>query len=312
MKDVPSVPVVSIGLPVYNGARFLAASLDSLLAQTFVDFELVITDNASTDETEEICREYAAGDPRIRYIRHETNRGAAWNFNNLVGATAGRYFKWATHDDVHAPTYVERCLEAFQEGGDRIALAYPRTRIIDEHGEFVRDYVDAVDARQSTPHERLRALVTNLDMGNPMFGLMLRSTLERTRLNGSFPSSDYVLLAELALLGEIWEIPEFLFLRRDHPGTSRRAHAPGAEIAEWFEPGSARRRKREFTRLLVEHVRSIHSLPLALPERLRCDLAFADVWLRRNGVHVVGELLGMEYQGGWIPFRRPRTVRSRT
>jgi glycosyltransferase involved in cell wall biosynthesis len=178
---VSNAPVVSIGLPVYNGARFLAASLDSLLAQTFVDFELVISDNASTDETEEICRAYSAGDPRIRYLRQETNRGAAWNYNSLVGAAAGRYFKWATHDDVHAPTYVERCLEALREGGDRVALAYPRTRIIDEHGEFLRDYIDGLDARQSTPHERLRSLVAHLDMGNPMFGLTQRSTLQRTR-----------------------------------------------------------------------------------------------------------------------------------
>jgi glycosyltransferase involved in cell wall biosynthesis len=302
-----NVPTVSIGLPVYNGARFLATSLDSLLAQTCEDFELVISDNASSDGTEEICREYAARDARIRYLRRETNRGAAWNFNSLVAKTDGPYFKWATHDDAHAPTCVERCLETLREGGDRVSLVYPRTRIIDENGEFVRDYRDGLDLRERTPHERLRSLVRNLVLGNPMFGLARRSTLERTRLNGSFPSSDYVLLAELALLGEIWEVPEALFFRRDHPDTSRRAHATASELAEWFEPGGDSRRVREFTRLFVEHFRSIHSLPLGRRERLRCDAVFANAWLRRNGVHMVDELFGLEYTGGRPPFRRRRS-----
>jgi glycosyltransferase involved in cell wall biosynthesis len=298
------VPTVSIGVPVYNGERFLAASLDSLLAQTFEDFELVISDNASTDGTEEICRDYAGRDPRIRYLRRETNRGAAWNFNSLVAETAGPYFKWASHDDVHAPTYVERCLDELRDGGDRVVLAYPRTTIIDEDGAFVRDYRDGVDLRAPTPHERLRSLVENLVLGNPMFGLARRSALERTRLNGSFPSSDYVLLAELALLGEIREVPEPLFLRRDHPGASRQAHAAGEDLAEWFEPGGGQRPVREFTRLFTEHLRSIHSLPLGRRERLRCYLTFADVWLRRNGVHLVEERFGLAYAGSGIAFRR--------
>jgi glycosyltransferase involved in cell wall biosynthesis len=301
-----NVPTVSIGLPVHNGARFLAASLDSLLAQTFEDFELVISDNASTDGTEEICRTYAGRENRIRYIRSPTNRGAAWNFNSLVAETRAPYFKWATHDDVHAPTYVERCLELLRDGGDRVSLVYPRTRIIDETGAVVRDYHDGLDLREATPHERLRSLVRNLVLGNPMFGLTHRSTLVRTRLNGSFPSSDYVLLAELALLGEIWEVPEPLFFRRDHPETSRRAHATTAELAEWFEPGAKTRGTGEFTRLFVEHLRSINSLPIGRREQLRCNLVFADTWLRRDGVHVVEELFKLEYTGGRPPFRRRR------
>jgi glycosyltransferase involved in cell wall biosynthesis len=303
---MPTAVTVSIGVPVYNGGRFLATSLDSLLAQTFGDFELVISDNASTDRTEEICREYAARDSRVRYLRHETNRGAAWNFNSLVTQTAGTYFKWATHDDVHAPTYVERCLDVLRSGGERVVLAYPRTQIVDEDGRFLRDYHDGLDLRQPTPHERLRSLVDNLVLGNPMFGLARRSALERTRLNGSFPSSDYVLLAELALLGEIWEVPETLFFRRDHPETSRRAHGSKNELAEWFQPGAGKQPVREFTRLFTEHLRSIHSLPLGRLERLRCDVTFADVWLRRNGVQVVDELFGLEYTGGRPPFRRRR------
>src|SRR5262249_35870034 len=150
-----TVPVVTIGLPVFNGARYLSSSLDSLLAQSFVDFELVISDNASTDATEEICRDYAARDKRIRYLRRGTNRGAAWNFNSLVHESSAPYFKWATHDDVHAPAYVERCLHALEDGGARVSLAYPRTLLIDENGDALREYADGLDLRQRTPHERL-------------------------------------------------------------------------------------------------------------------------------------------------------------
>src|SRR5579871_3942080 len=103
---------VSIGLPVHNGERYLREAIDSLLAQTYRDFELIISDNGSTDGTEAICRAYAAADPRIRYYREEQNRGCAWNWNRVFALARGEIFKWAAHDDVCAPRLVERCLEA--------------------------------------------------------------------------------------------------------------------------------------------------------------------------------------------------------
>ena len=78
-------PRVSIGLPVYNGEVYLSGALDTLLGQTFTDLELIISDNASTDRTPEICRSYAARDHRVRYIRHEVNRGVPWNHNFALG-----------------------------------------------------------------------------------------------------------------------------------------------------------------------------------------------------------------------------------
>src|ERR1035438_9843576 len=97
----PPVPRVSIGLPVYNGENYLDPALNSILRQDYSDLELIISDNASTDATGNICREYAAKDPRIRYYRNETNIGASANFNCLVKLARGEYFKWAAHDDVH-------------------------------------------------------------------------------------------------------------------------------------------------------------------------------------------------------------------
>jgi glycosyltransferase involved in cell wall biosynthesis len=101
------IPKVSIGLPVYNGEKYIREALDSLLAQTFTDFELIISDNASADRTETICREYAERDPRIRYVRQAENRGAVANFQFVLDEAKGVYFKWMAYDDYLAPRFIE-------------------------------------------------------------------------------------------------------------------------------------------------------------------------------------------------------------
>ena len=133
-SDDAVTPAVSIGLPVYNGEAHLAEALDSLLAQTFSDFELIISDNASTDRTAEICRAYAARDPRIRYTRQEQNRGAAWNYNRVFALASGRYFKWFSHDDLCSQNYFERCVEIL-ERDPAVVLSYGKTTLVDESGE---------------------------------------------------------------------------------------------------------------------------------------------------------------------------------
>src|SRR5215469_6919606 len=109
-----SNPKVSIGMPVYNGANYLRSSVPSLLAQDYEDFELLISDNASTDETESICRELAESDGRIRYFRNERNVGAAQNYNKVFRLASGTFFKWAAHDDECHPTMLRRCVEVLE------------------------------------------------------------------------------------------------------------------------------------------------------------------------------------------------------
>lgn len=288
---------------MYNGARFLAMSLDSLLAQTYEDIEFFISDNGSTDGTEEICRDYARRDDRIRYVRADENRGASWNYKNVVWQTTGRYFKWATHDDLLAPTYIERCVEVLEAAPPTVALTYPRTMIIDENGGQVREYDDNLDIRDRTPHERLGRLVRNLVMSNASFGLIRRTVLDRSRLLDSFPSADYVMMAEFALLGEFWEIPELLFFRREHRGMSRAANPSAAAAAEWFQPGSSQGRQVfESWRLFVEHLRSIGTMPLSPGERARCYATFMPAWMRRYWKQMLDEPLNS---------RRPRRAAGR-
>ncbi|HET7128655.1 MAG TPA: glycosyltransferase family 2 protein, partial [Gaiellaceae bacterium] len=229
---------MSIALPVFNGENYLADALESLLSQSYADFELIICDNGSDDRTREISELYMRRDDRVRYLAGETNRGAAWNYNRGLEAASGRYFKWASHDDLCAPTYLERCVEVLDRAPESVVLAYPKTVLIDEAGRFLRGYEDGLDLRDEQPHRRLRSLIRNLVMSNAVFGLIRKDALEKTRRHGSYISADYILLAELALLGQFWEIPEPLFLRRDHSLMSRRANRTRAELSEWFETGA--------------------------------------------------------------------------
>lgn len=282
-------PRVTIGLPVYNGERFLEQTIDALLAQTYPDFELVVSDNGSSDRTEEICRSAAARDARVRYHRSPVNRGAAWNFNRVFELAQGKCFKWSASDDLCEPTFVERCVEALDAVPGAV-LAYPRARFIDEHGHVIRDHDDALDLGEHAPHDRLRRLIRTLGYANALHGVIRAEALRQTRLHGAYPSSDYVLLAELALLGTFIEVPDRLFLRRLHPEMSRRANPGAAEATVWFRPDAELRYRTEAWPLVAEHLRAIARAPLPVGERLRCAIVFARVGGRRYGHHLVREL----------------------
>jgi glycosyltransferase involved in cell wall biosynthesis len=262
-------PRVGIGLPVHNGENYLAETLGSILAQTYSDFELVISDNASADRTEEICRAFAAMDERIRYFRNEENLGAAENFNRALELSAGKYFKWAAHDDLCAPEYLARCVEILDRQPE-VVLCYPKTRIIDGQGEFVEDYFDGFHLDSPKPHIRFRDVFRAPGLCNPVFGLMRARILKRTGLIGNYAASDRVLLGELALHGQFYEVPEYLFLRRGHPQRSMAANVTDSEIAAWFDP--AMRGKILFPRWrrLLEYLRAAKRAPLSQAERIRC------------------------------------------
>jgi glycosyltransferase involved in cell wall biosynthesis len=289
---VPNVPRVSIGLPVYNGEPFLRDTLDALLAQDFEDFELIISDDGSTDATESICRSYATRDARVLYHRADQNLGASPNFNRVVQLARGEYFRWACHDDLVEVSHLRRCVEVMDEAPPSVALVYTRTMMIDESGNHLGERDDHIETHAERAHERLRDIVQHLVFADPLFGLMRRSTLLQTRLLGPYESSDYVLFAELALLGQFWEIPETLFLRRIHPGMSRRANRTPAEVARWFDSTSSQRRYFPRTRLLVEHARAVRHASPSRTQQLRCFGILLTQWLPRNGRGLVRDYVG--------------------
>jgi glycosyltransferase involved in cell wall biosynthesis len=273
-------PRISIGLPVYNGEKFLEQTLDSILAQTFEDYELVISDNASTDRTEEICRTYANQDKRISYYRNPENRGAAWNYNRVFALSSGKYFKWAAHDDICAPRLLERCIEVFDNNPSSVVLCYPRSSMIDENGSVLWEHWLDLNIEEDKPHQRLSHLIRNLDgLPNPIFGLIRSSSLSKTRGHGTYLSADYVLLAELALLGEFREVPEFLFYNRLHKGSSREANPKERDAADWFLPDSGKGIIMEYWTVFIQHLISIKLSPIDSVEKLRCYYKFAPAWL---------------------------------
>ena len=126
-----AVPRLSIGLPVYNGEGLLPEAIEALLGQSYKDFELIISDNASTDGTAEICRDYEAQDSRVRYVRQPSNVGVIANHNGLVAHARGEFFKWASHDDLYAGDYLQRCVDALDEHPEAV-LAHAWWVLMDE------------------------------------------------------------------------------------------------------------------------------------------------------------------------------------
>jgi glycosyltransferase involved in cell wall biosynthesis len=139
--------LVSIGLPVFNGESFLGRALDSLLAQTFANFELIISDNASTDKTEEICKEYTARDSRIRYIRQASNLGGLENFNFVLREAHSKYFMWAAVDDQWDPAFIQSLLTALENEPTAVGAFCPYQLMAEETREILKgiwtcDYED--------------------------------------------------------------------------------------------------------------------------------------------------------------------------
>ncbi|MGH9962626.1 MAG: glycosyltransferase family 2 protein, partial [Pyrinomonadaceae bacterium] len=212
IKRNNQIPRVTIGIPVFNGANYLAQAIDSILAQTWGNFELIISDNASTDETQEICRSYEARDQRIRYIRNEHNIGAAGNFNKLFSLARGRYFKWAAHDDVCAPEYLQRCVGVLDRYPSAL-IAYPRGQLIDEKGTLLPyDYPPEfpVEISSGDPITRYRSIMLRECWFALPIGLFRASALRKTTLFRDHYGGDRLLLCQLALQGSFYEVEDYL------------------------------------------------------------------------------------------------------
>ncbi|HRQ40414.1 MAG TPA: glycosyltransferase family A protein [Chloroflexota bacterium] len=215
-------PRVSIGLPVFNGERYLSDTLDSILNQTFTDFELVIADNGSTDGTRQICEAYAAKDKRIKYHRSSTNLGIAPNYNRAFELSSGEYFKWADYDDLIAPDFISKCLDVLENHPD-VSVCFPKGKVIDENGVVLEDYDPLPDTSSPEPHVRFgNLLLSNDNRVIQASGLMRANLVKKTVMHGSYPCSDEVFLAHIALLGAFYEIPERLFFVRLHSQQSTR------------------------------------------------------------------------------------------
>lgn len=267
MAEANDKPRVSIGMPVYNCERYVADAIDSHLRQTYTDFELVITDNASTDRSEEICRSYAARDPRIKYHRSAENVGAGGNFKRCFELSRGEYFRWTPSDDVVGPELLELCVEVLDRDPS-VLVAYPRTRLIDGDGRIIGDYDENLHLMQERPSVRFREVLRRLRLCNLQYGLTRRTILGRTGLMRNYSGGDIPLILELALYGKFYEVPEHLFYRRMHEGAAS-AMKSEKDVMALYDP-----KKRESLFLynwvhLGANLKSVARAPISLTEKLR-------------------------------------------
>jgi glycosyltransferase involved in cell wall biosynthesis len=289
-------PKVSIGLPVRNGEDYLSSALDSLLNQTFQDFELIISDNGSTDQTCEICKQYAARDKRIRYYRSDENHGAAWNFNRVFELSHGEYFKWAAHDDLLAPTFLEGCVKVL-DSDPSIVIAHTYSNIIDDTGDLVETYPVHLNTASLHPIHRFRDLLIEWHLCLEIFGLIRRSALQETPLIGNYAHGDGILLERLALLGRFYEIPEILFFSRKHSrqsmnvyGVYRKGHNDYHNYTVWFDPSKARKIFLPTWRMLYEHISAIRESFLRPADRYLGYLYILR-WVIRRRVPLIFDLV---------------------
>ena len=266
------VPLVSIGVPAYNAEAFIVPALESLLAQTSGDLEVVVSDNASTDGTEELCRGLAARDPRLRYVRQLVNRGGAANFNAVFALRhpGARYFKWAAADDVYDPGYLAAVLGLLRSD-PTVVLAHSASDDIDENGRFLRSWGgQGLQADHPDPVVRFSSLSQNHYECFSIFGLMRAETLAATPGLGYYAESDRVLLADLSLRGRLVDVPEVLFHRRQHAGRSVRTYPTARQRIAWFNPDLVGRPIFPEWRLGRGYLEAILAAPLSRGDRARC------------------------------------------
>jgi glycosyltransferase involved in cell wall biosynthesis len=240
IRHTAGQPVVSIGLPVYNGDAFLSTSIESLLSQTHVNLEIIISDNASTDRTESICRNYAEQDARIRYSRLEENIGGVRNHGRVRGLAGGKYFMWASYDDCWRPSYVERCVAVLEAEAD-VVLVYSVNGQIDEHGKFVRIIPPGPVADSGQVVTRWAILTDIYRAIEPFYGVMRRDVLAKAARLRLHPGFDRILLAELGLRGRFRRIPEPDYCRRIHDRQSISTHPSIRSRYRWISPDRRQR-----------------------------------------------------------------------
>jgi glycosyltransferase involved in cell wall biosynthesis len=267
MATTTTQPLVTIGLPCYNSERYIAQAIESLLAQTYGNFKLIISDNASTDSTGAICQRYAAADSRVEYTRNPSNIGLTRNFNRVFALSSTKYFKWATADDFSGPELLADAVDIL-EANPKIALCYPRTVLVDAEGQETHRYVDKLNLMQDSPVERFVMLVSEIALVNHHLGLLRSDIIRRTRLWGTHVGADIGFLAELSLYGKFCEIPKFQFFRRFHDESSSWARGNTAHEARRYH---APRNRIPFNtwRFHATYMRAVLRSPLSLGDKTK-------------------------------------------
>jgi len=280
-----TAPRLSVGLPVYNGEKYLAQSIDALLGQSYEDFELIISDNASTDGTADICRRYLDQDSRIRYIRQPYNVGCAPNHNLLVDEARGELFKWASCDDLYARDLLKCCVEALDEY-PHVVLAHSWTAMINSSGTVTKAIEYSLATDSARPPERFRSMLY-ASHGDDSYGVIRSDVLRRIKPHDSYHHADRTFTAELGLHGPFYLVPDWLYFRRDHPDQALRANPTVRSWCANLDPRRMDRLRHPVARLYAEYIwgfiAAIRRAPLSSADRRACYVLLAQ-WMGDRGL----------------------------
>ncbi|EKD84376.1 MAG: glycosyl transferase family 2 [uncultured bacterium] len=194
-----STTKVTIGLPVYNGEKYVEQAIKSVLSQTFTNFKLIISDNASSDRTEEICRGFAATDCRITYLRRDSNLGAINNFQSILESTDSEYFMWLASDDMLIPNFLDRAVATLdQDTGCGLVFCDYLIRNLETSEETAANVCSS-----NSKHAFIRCLIRLLDMCPSMiYGLFRLSCLKNVNLE-NFDFADVHFVMQIAIKDRI-------------------------------------------------------------------------------------------------------------
>jgi glycosyltransferase involved in cell wall biosynthesis len=278
-----TAPRLTIGLPVYNGEKYVAESLEALLGQSFTDFELIISDNASTDSTGDICRRYEKQDSRVRYFRQRQNIGLAPNHNFVAEQARSQLFKWASNDDLYARDLLERCIDALDKYPD-VVLAHSWTAMVDESGVVTKAFKYPLNTASQRAPERFRSLLFDSG-GDDDYGVVRTEILRRTAMKESYHHADRTIVAELSLYGRFFQVPDWLYFRRDHADRAERACPTLRSRCVNMDPRRADPLRHPAVRLYGEYIwgyiSAIRHAPLSAQDRRECYRYLAQ-WLARH------------------------------
>lgn len=290
-------PTVSIGLPVFNGEQHLSQALDSLLRQTFSDFELVISDNSSTDGTRDICERFVRQDLRVRYVLQPRNIGAPRNWNFVVHQAKGQYFKWASANDYCNERFVEECLNVLKYD-PRLVLSFGTTCLVDDELGAVTEYQGDVEVLDDRPSERFNRVSQRWALNNAQCGLLRLDVLRRTRLDRPYIGGDLELMLELALHGRFKRAPDAVLFRRVG-GKSMSVNLSQEQLEEFIDPLARSRQHLVAWPRHWDRLTTILRSPIGTGERLVCTAmaARAASWDRARLLRELATLLRRRRNG---------------
>lgn len=252
-------------MPVYNAEAYLAQAIEAVLAQSLTDFEFIISDNASTDSSYEICEKYARSDRRIRLVHQTRNMGASANYRTVAQLANASLFKWASANDLVSCDFLDACV-CVMDARPECVLCYPATWLFNESTADSIEFKDDLDLQMDDPVDRFFALTARLTLSNVLNGVIRKQYLERAGLMPDFANSDVVILAELSLNGKFVQAPGAKFYRRMNPSSATKLK-PQAELRRDYHPTSGLRMYFQAWRLYSAYLATVARANLTLRQR---------------------------------------------